>query len=101
MPIITTTLPAFKKLAKGLVFEGQERLVTMQSGILIQAFKVNSARIFPDALPLRAIGYPGINTVEVKLDVNDAEALINHILSMLSSDEKEILRQRLKEEMKR
>lgn len=98
MPIITTTLPAFKKLAKGLVFEGQERLVTMQSGILIQAFKVKPERIFPDALPLRAIGYPGISTINVKLNIEDAEALIDHILSMLSLDEKEILSQRLKEE---
>ena len=96
MPIITTTLPAFKKLAKGLVFEGQERLVTMQSGILIQAFKVKPERIFPDALPLRAIGYPGINTVDVHLIIKDAEDLIDEILSMLNSDEKQILSQKLK-----
>lgn len=98
MTVITTTLPAFKKLAKGLVFEGQERVVTASSGLVIQAFKVKPDRIFQDAMPLRGIGYPGISTVDVKLCINDSQNLIDHILSMLNSEELQLLRERLKEE---
>lgn len=98
MTVITTTLPAFKKLARGLVFEGQERVVTISSGILVQAFKVKPDRIFEDAMPLRAISYPGISTVDVKLCIKDAQDLINHIVGMLNSEELNLLRERLKEE---
>ena len=97
MTIITTTLPAFKRLAKGLVFEGQERVVTIQSGMMIQAFKIKPDKMFPDAQPLRAIGYPGINTVDVKLVVADAEELVSHIVSLLNSSELQLLFEKLKE----
>ena len=97
MTVITTTLPAFKKLAKGLVFEGQERVVTIQSGIILQAFKIKPDRIFKDALPLRAIGYPGINTVDIKLSIEDAQELIDHIVSLLNADELKLLREKLED----
>jgi hypothetical protein len=97
MAIITTTLPAFKKLAKGLVFESQERVITTSSGLIIQAFKIRPDKIFNDALPLRAFGYPGINTVDCKLQLDDAQDLIDHIVNLLDSDELQLLREKLKE----
>jgi hypothetical protein len=99
LAVITTTLPAFKKLINGAMplFEGQERVVTIVSGTLIQAFKVKPDRIFADAWPLKAIGYPSIAMADVKLVVEDAQALIDHILSLLNSEELNLLRETLKE----
>jgi hypothetical protein len=85
-------------MVKELIFEGQERLMTIENGILIQAFKIKPEQIFSNALPLRAIGYPGINTVEIKLMIPDAEALIDHILEMLNPDEKALLLRKLKDQ---
>ncbi len=78
-----------------IYFESKDRIVALLgNAAIVQAFKKTSDKIVKDAIPLAAIGYPGISTVECKrLDVDLATEIYKDFEALAPEEQAKILKE--------